>query len=192
MDPFDPTMVGLKFPKIEADIVTISHDHNDHNYVSGIKNHKKVIEGPGEYEISGISIIGISTYHDNAKGEKRGKNTVFVIESEGIRVCHLGDLGSKLDEKTIEKIGDIDILMVPVGGEFTIDATEAVEITKKLQASITIPIHYKQSGMKDAFEKLSDVDAFLKLVGLPVEKSEKLNVSQLDLVEMEKVVVFES
>lgn len=189
-DPFDSGAVGLKYPKVTADIVTISHDHKDHNNAKGVGEVGKIVNGPGEYEISGVSIVGISTFHDDKKGTLRGKNTIYVIEMDGLRIAHLGDLGHKLTEKMLERIGTIDVLLVPVGGEFTIGSTEASMITQAIEAPITIPMHYWTGGLaKEQFEKLSKVEDFLKEAGAAVETLEKLSVKKIDLTEEKKIVV---
>lgn len=191
-DPFDPQMVGLKYPRVTADVVTISHDHKDHNQKEMVSGARKVVDGPGEYEILGISIIGISTYHDDKKGELRGKNTVYVIELDGLRLAHLGDLGHKLSERILEAMGSIDILMIPVGGEYTIAPAVAAEVVRSFEPIITIPMHYQVKGLKpDMFNKLSKVDPFLSDLGLPVDRLEKLSVKKEGLGEDQKVVVLE-
>ena len=114
-DPYDVKMVGLKYSAVEADIVTISHDHADHNQASQVSGVKKIISGPGEYEVMGISILGFPSFHDNKAGESRGKNTIYVFEVDGLRICHLGDLGHKLSQELVEDLGHIDILFIPVG-----------------------------------------------------------------------------
>lgn len=190
-DPYDPKMVGLKYPKVSADIVTVSHQHDDHNFIDQIKDYKRVIDGPGEYEISGVSIIGISTYHDDKKGESRGKNTLYVIEMDDIRLAHLGDLGHKLSDKMIGKIGSIDILMIPVGGEYTVNDSLAAEIVRNIEPTITIPMHYQVKGLSlEVFKKLAKVDAFLSEVGLSVEKTNKFSFRKSDIGEDQRVVVF--
>ncbi len=176
-DPFNPKMVGLKFTKNDADIVTISHQHEDHNDISMIDGVRKVVEGPGEYEIGGVSIIGISSYHDNEKGALRGKNTIFVIEMDGIRLVHLGDLGHVLDKDKLTAIGVVDILFIPVGGEYTIGPKDAFEVVQALTPKIIIPMHYKVEGVSLQFaEKLLSVDDFLTLSSLKVEKSAKFSI----------------
>lgn len=190
-DPFDPKKVGLKFPKVQADIVTVSHDHGDHNKVDLVEG-AKVINGPGEYEVKGISLIGISTYHDEKKGKLRGKNTIYVIEVDGVRIVHLGDIGHKLTEKEQELIGDVDILMVPVGGVYTIGDAQAAEIVRGFEPNITIPMHYQMKGLDPkTFSKLSTVDHFLSDVSLPVERLNKLSVKKDTLGEDQKVVILE-
>lgn len=191
-DPFDPQMVGLKYPRVSADIVTISHDHKDHSRKEMVSEVKKVVDGPGEYEILGISLIGISTYHDDKKGKLRGKNTVYVIEVDGLRLAHLGDLGHKLSERILEAMGSIDILMIPVGGEYTIGPAVAAEVVRSIEPIITIPMHYQMKGLKpDLFNKLAKVDPFLSGLGLPVERLEKLSLKKEGLGEDQKVVVLE-
>lgn len=177
-DPFDPEMVGLKFPSVKADLVTISHDHKDHNRSDLVEGSRKVISGPGEYEVGGISIIGIGSYHDDKKGVERGKNTMYVIEMDSLRIAHLGDLGHKLTEEAVNKLGDIDILMVPVGGVFTIDAAGAVDVTRAIEPNIIIPMHYKMDGMNDSFTGLSPVDDFVKAIGTNKEELSQLKISQ--------------
>ena len=170
-DPFESSMVGLKFPKSDADIVTVSHNHDDHSQTSLVTGVKRVIEGPGEYEIGGVSFIGIPSFHDNKKGDERGKNTIFVIEIDGLRLCHLGDLGHALNESQLSEIGDIDILFVPVGGKFTIGPKEAVEVVNSIEPKVIIPMHYLADGMNlEAFGALAPVDEFLTEMGLKVER----------------------
>lgn len=189
-DPYDSDYVGLKFPKTSADIVTISHNHKGHNKAGAVKDVRMVIDGPGEYEIAGVSIIGISTYHDNKKGESRDKNTVYVIEIDGLRVVHLGDLGHKLSESQLDMIGDVDVLMVPVGAEYTMTCSQAVEEVRKFEPKIILPMHYRMVGLKpELSKKLVSYKAFVGDLGLPVEKSQKLSVKKVSLGEEQKVVI---
>lgn len=192
-DPFDPAMVGLKYPKNEAEIITVSHNHEDHNKVDLVNNVKMVINRAGEYEIMGVSIIGIETDHDASGGEERGKNNIFIMEVDGIRIAHLGDLGHTLSERLVELMGDIDVLMIPVGGEFTIGPKQAIEIAKEFESPFVLPMHYKVSGMNEqSFGKLSGVEEFLKELGYEVEKTDKFSIKK-DLInyEQRKVVVLE-
>ncbi len=151
---------GLKYKPITevADIVLISHEHDDHNYYKDIKGEAKVVRGEGEKEVLGIKIEGITTYHDGVFGRERGKNTVFVIEMEGMRIAHLGDLGELLSKEVEKKIGEIHLLFLPVGGYFTIDAEQATEIMNDLKPLITIPMHYKTTACEFP---ISPVDEFL-------------------------------
>lgn len=192
-DPFDPKMVGLRYSGVEGDIVTVSHDHPDHNQYQFVKGARKVVAGPGEYEIAGISIIGIPSFHDDKKGELRGKNTIYVIEAEGLRVCHLGDLGHLLDEPKIEEIGQVDVLMVPVGGEFTLGSKEAAQVVMDIEPKIILPMHYKLTGHNpEVFSKLEPVDEFLKELSLPTEKLSKLSIKKEELGEEQKAYVLEA
>jgi L-ascorbate metabolism protein UlaG (beta-lactamase superfamily) len=179
IDPYDENMTGLKFPKQDADIVIISHHHPDHDKVTNITNIKKVIDGPGEYEVAGVSIIGISSFHDDKKGALRGKNTIYIIELEYLRLLHLGDLGHPLTDDQKKQIGVIDILMIPVGGYYTIDAKTAAEVVKQIGASIVIPMHYHLEGLNpELAQNLSPVEDFITESGLRVEKLPKLNIKK--------------
>ena len=189
-DPFDPDMVGLKFQKVNSDIVTVSHSHKDHNRSDLVVDKRMVIEGPGEYELMGVSIVGFPTYHDDKKGEERGTNTVYLIEIDDLKIVHLGDLGHKLNDGIIEEIGTLDILMVPVGGVYTIDFKIATEIVRSIEPSVIIPMHYCIPGKSsETFTKVSEVGDFLKEVGLPVEEMDKLVIKKADLLEGESKVV---
>ncbi len=192
-DPFDSKSVGLSFPSVDADIVTISHDHDDHNKQELVKNVRKVVAGPGEYEIMGISIIGTRTFHDNRKGKDRGVNTIYLMEIDGMHLVHLGDLGHELEQKMIEDLGDIDVLMVPVGGEYTINYTLAAKVVQTIEPKITIPMHYQVKGLnQNTFAKLTGVDDFTKEVGLPVERTDELSVKAFAQPEEQKVVILAS
>ena len=190
LDPYDPKMVGLRFPKVTADFVTISHHHKDHDFLDIVTGYRKVIDGPGEYEIGGVSIIGIPFYHDNKKGKERGRSVAYIFEIGDIRLLHLGDLGHQLTNKDIDSLGDINVLFVPVGGKYTIGPTEAVNIVKSIDPRITIPMHYWVEGMNPKnFSGLKPVDDFLKDAGLPVERLDKLVIKSSELAEENKIVV---
>ena len=188
-DPYDKE-VGLKPPKVSADVVTVSHDHNDHNQAQLVSGVKKVINGPGEYEVQGISIIGIPTFHDDKKGELRGLNTVYIFEVDGLRIAHLGDLGHKLSEKHQEAVGDLDVLMIPVGGHYTIDSSLAAQIVRDIEPKIIIPMHFFAPGMnKKTFGELSGAEPFISEIGLPVENLDKLSIKISTIGEEQKVCV---
>ena len=188
-DPFDPDMVGIKFPKTEADVVTISHNHKDHNQfknVSGVNSvDPLIIDMPGEFEKMGVRIFGFQSFHDKTQGAERGENILYKFESEGISVLHCGDLGVIPEESFLETIGEVDILMIPVGGIYTIDAEEAVSLVKKIEPSIVIPMHYG-SG------KLAPVSEFTKKFGLdnPVPLP-KLVYKKEEIEQEMKVIVLE-
>jgi len=192
-DPFSPEMTGLKFPKVEADIVTVSHQHEDHNAISNLKsqisNGPLIISGPGEYESRGVKILGISTFHDSSQGSERGKNTVYQIKMDGLTLVHLGDLGEKLTTEQVETLNGVDILMVPVGGVYTIDSKGAVQVVGQLEPRIVIPMHYHVPGLKFELEPL---DKFLKEMGKEETTPQpKLVISKDKLPEEMEVVVLE-
>lgn len=188
-DPFEG--VGFTMPKVKADIVTISHDHGDHNNASAVNDVKKIVNGPGEYEIQGVSIIGIPSYHDDEKGVKRGKNTIYVFEIGIFRLAHLGDLGHVLREKDVEAIGDIDVLMIPVGGVYTIGPKDAVKVVQDIEPRIIIPMHYQQKGLdSQMFGELTGVEEFTKELGSTGEKMPKLKLISKPTDE-QKVVILE-
>ena len=186
-DPFDPKMLGLPYHKQDADIVTCSHEgHGDHDWYEGIKKVDEkdyfLINTPGEYEIRGVRIFGIKSFHDDKQGKERGQNTIFVFDFEEARIAHLGDLGHPLDSEQIEALEGVDILMVPVGGTFTIDSRQAVNVIEEIEPKIVIPMHYKVEGMTPAFEKLETLEDFLKEAGIDVKESEDLKIkSKSDL-----------
>lgn len=153
---------GYQLGKVAADIVTVSHDHPGHNFAMGVAGTPKVVSGPGEYEIAGIFIYGVRTYHDSEKGRIRGKNTCFLLEIDDVRVAHLGDLGHGLSAAQAEELNDADILLIPVGGKSTIDAPTAAEIVHLLNPKIVIPMHYKTDHCK---AELDPVSRFLSEMG---------------------------
>lgn len=189
-DPFDKSY-GLRPPQGSAEIILVSHtQHNDHNNVSAIKGDPFVVDAPGEYSLEGIQIEGIESFHDKSKGSERGRNTIFTIDSEGMRICHLGDLGHILEEDQVESIGEVDILMIPVGGTYTIDSKEAEEVITQLEPKIILPMHFKIKGLS---LDIDDADKFCKEYGGKTEKGVgKLNIKRKDLVDTEsKVIVME-
>lgn len=147
IDPFDES-VGYEPVDEKADIVLISHDHHDHSYVKGIKGNYELIRGAGEYQTDYVKITGVDIDHDDQKGKLRGQVVVNIIEAEGIRVMHMSDIGCVPDESFFKNVGKIDILMIPIGGVYTIDAKGALEIIEKLKPNMTIPMHYMTSVLK--------------------------------------------
>lgn len=192
-DPYLEEAVGLKFPRhTAADIVTVSHDHTDHNAVNIIEGSPFVVRGPGEYEVKGVSIVGTQVYHDAEKGVKRGLNTIYRIEVDGVSIVHLGDLGHMLTAEEIEKLDGVDVLLVPVGGSFTIDAATAASLVNEIEPSIVIPMHYGQPEAGGKIKELAPVTAFLKEMGKEdVARQPKLSVSHDKLPEEMQVVVLE-
>jgi len=192
-DPFDPQKVGLPYPKIQADLVLSSHDHFDHRYLEVITGEPFVIGAPGEYEVKEVKVWGFPSFHDAENGAKRGKNTIFLFEAEGLSLCHLGDLGHPLDEKTVEKFEDLDVLFMPVGGTFTIGPSEASKVAAQLEPRITIPMHYRIDGMDKSFAELQPVSTFLGEMGVEqAEPREELAVSAKSLPLEPEVVVLKA
>jgi len=185
-DPFPPN-IGYSLGKQTVDIVTISHTHPNHSYNEGIIGEHHLVKGPGEYEIAGVLMLGLSTFHDNVKGQSKGKNTVYLFEVDGVMICHLGDIGHVLNDDQIEEMGNVDILMVPVGGVSTISASMAAETVRKVEPKIVIPMHFKTPKTN---RELDPVDNFLKEMGQSaVEPRPKLNVSKSNLPLVLQVVV---
>ncbi len=188
IDPFGKE-TGLKPPRIKDDIVLVTHGHADHSSVEDINPEAFLIKNPGEYEKKGIAIRGISSYHDKSEGKERGLNTIYVIKAEEMTICHLGDLGQeKLDDKQVEEIGDVDILLVPVGGNYTINAKEAVGVITQIEPKIVIPMHYK---LKDLKIDLEGPEKFVKELGLTPEKLDKYKIAKklLPLEEIKLVML---
>jgi L-ascorbate metabolism protein UlaG (beta-lactamase superfamily) len=185
LDPFHESEVGYAMPITEADIVIISHDHMDHNNVDAAGSEPRVIFGPGEYTCLGMEILGIKSYHDAQRGKLRGQNTIFCFALDGIRVCHLGDLGHTLSRAQIEAIGPVDLLFLPVGGRYTIDAVGANKVMSQLHPAVTVPMHYRTEAL--SFE-LDPVDDFLK-GREPVKPQEKLQLTKEDLCDEGRVVL---
>lgn len=177
MDPFDNSC-GLKVPSMEADIVTVSHHHPDHDNAKAVKGSPYIIDVAGEYEIKDVFIQGIDSTHDDKNGNDRGFNIIYRINFEDIVITHLGDLGQVLDTKQVERLEGTDILFIPVGGLYTIDAKRAVEVINQIEPRIVIPMHYKVSNLKLDIDGL---DKFLKEISLSPTTEDKLKISKKDL-----------
>lgn len=186
LDPFDPNFTGLKSPHdLEADVYLSTHSHQDHNFIpQGVMS----FSGPGEYEVKGVIITGIPSFHDESAGKERGINTIFHILIDELNIVHLGDLGqSKLTEEQLQTIGQTDILLIPVGGVYTIESKGASEIASQLEPKIIIPMHFKIEGLK--FE-LEGVDKFLKEMGAEgVVEQPKLSITKEKLPEETQVTL---
>lgn len=186
-DPFSDQL-GFKLPKVGADIVLVTHDHYDHNASSEVGGDPFVIKGPGEYEIKGVEIVGIPSFHDDKKGEERGLNNMYNFKIDSVNIAHLGDLGQgELSPKQIEDLGNVDVLMIPVGGVYTIDASSASKIAAQLEPSVIIPMHYLD---KDSKVNLEPVEKFLKEMGKDnVESADNLTISREKLPSEPQVVI---
>ncbi len=189
MDPYPPT-IGLRLPRQDADVITVSHDHENHNYTQAVREATYEITGPGEYEVAGVSVLGFPTFHDAEKGAKLGRNTVYLVEIDDVRVCHLGDLGHGLGDTEAEAVASADVLLVPVGGNVAITAVEAAEVVRQLEPRYVVPMHYAIPGLK---VKLDGVERFLKEMAVTaMEPQPKLSVQATSAAEWEtKVVVLE-
>jgi len=183
-DPFDRS-VGLDVGRPTAHIVTISHDHPDHANLAAVKPMRErifPIEGPGEYEVSGVMIAGVRTFHDKNKGADLGNNTVYVIHLDDVVFCHLGDLGHELSTHQLDEIGNVDVLFVPVGGGETISPSEAVSVISQIEPRIVIPMHYALGGQASFTNDLAGLEKFTQEIGMKeVVTEEKLTVTAANL-----------
>ncbi len=187
-DPYEKS-VGLKFPRPRADIVTVSHNHSGHDYSDGVAGNPHLIQGPGEYEISSVFVTGVKTFHDKRSGKDRGKNTVYAINIDGINVCHLGDIGHVPTQSQADDIGEVDILLVPVGGGNALNASDAAEVVSLFEPMIVIPMHYR---VPDLSFKLDPLDKFIKEMGMKAPSPvESLNLKKEGLPKETQIVLLE-
>ena len=187
-DPYSPDL-GYSLGKPNAGIVTVSHNHPGHSYTQGIGGEPRLVTGPGEYEIGGVLIIGIGTFHDGEAGRKRGKNTAYLMEIDEISVCHLGDLGHVLTSEQVEELDNVDVLLLPVGGVSTINAPMAAEVVRQLEPKIVVPMHYKTSALS---RELEPVDKFLKEIGVrQVNPQPKLSLTRSSLPDSMQVFLLD-
>uniref|UniRef100_A0A7J3ZK93 Zn-dependent hydrolase n=1 Tax=Fervidicoccus fontis TaxID=683846 RepID=A0A7J3ZK93_9CREN len=189
-DPHDGTSIGISPPRAKADIVLSSHKHFDHDAVSVVAKPgaKTLVEKEGVFDVNGIRVEGFLTYHDKSMGALRGRNVVYKVEVDGLVLLHLGDLGHVVTEDLLEKLGSIDVLFVPVGGTFTIDAKEAVTVVESIRPRIAIPMHYKISGLRLPISGIEDFLARSKWPVVKVDKSE-YEVTKESLPERDQTVV---
>ena len=187
-DPFSPQL-GLSLGKISAPIVTISHDHSGHNFAAGVGGNPRIVRGPGEYEISDVLITGVASYHDTKRGQERGRNTIYVIHMDDLIICHLGDLGHILQEEQLEEVADADILLVPIGGQNTINAAQAAEVISQVEPRIIIPMHYRPS----TGDAPNPLDKFCREMGVEaINTQPKLLVTRSTLPSETQVVILSS
>jgi len=187
-DPYDES-IGYPMPELTADAVTVSHEHYDHNNVATIKGEPEVVKGAGEHICNGIRFYGVKTYHDTSKGAERGENTVFLVDVDDLRLCHLGDLGHVLDGSQLRSVREkeVDVLFIPVGGVYTIDADGANEVLGQLEPKIAIPMHYKTPPLRLNIQK---EDKFLE-GKKKVRREKKLSLRKGDLPEELEIVVMD-
>ena len=174
-DPYSGE-IGYSMPQITADAVTISHHHFDHDYLGNINNNPVVLDREGSFDLNGVQINSVKSYHDDYQGKKRGENLIFKFLMDGITVCHLGDLGEKPSDRLTEKISEVDVLLIPVGGNYTIDAKTAKTYVDKIKPQIVIPMHYRTFDCKIDIDK---IDEFLKLF-------DKDSITEEDCLEISK------
>ena len=171
--------IGYELPKgLKADAVTVSHSHFDHNHVKAIGGHPRVLDKEGFYELPGVEITGIKSYHDNQGGRQRGENIIYKFRMDGLEVCHLGDLGEECSSELLEMILPVNILLFPVGGTYTVDAELAKEYVDRIMPEIVIPMHYKTRSLNLDLDK---ADAFLDLFD-----DEETEISGLDTLEFSR------
>jgi len=189
VDPHDGRSIGLKAPNLKADVVLITHDHFDHNAVRVVRGDFKVIRGPGHYKVGKVDIRGFEAYHDKKSGALRGKVTMYHLTMDGIAMLHVGDLGHVLSEATVNKIGKVDILFIPVGGRYTVDGDEAYENVKLIKPKVVVPMHYSLPGLSLS---LQPVDNFLSHFeeGKIIHVGNSIEFTKNDLPEDTTVWVF--
>lgn len=186
-DPHDGDSVGLNPPDTKGDIVTISHGHYDHASGKDLVSNKDsvIIQGEADKTAKGVKVKSFHSFHDKSEGQARGENTIYRFEMDGFGICHLGDLGHMLSDEKIQRIKPIDVLLIPVGGKFTIDGREAADITRKLDPQVVIPMHYKVQGLK---VPISGAEQFLgQMEG--ERKLEEMETLELEELPAEKKVV---
>ena len=187
-DPYSEE-VGYSMPKVRADAATVSHGHFDHDAVANVEGNPVVIAKESSYDLPGVEITSIKSFHDECRGKKRGENVIFKFRMDGIDVCHLGDLGEKCSSDLIETLLPVDVLLIPVGGTYTIDAEMAKEYVDRIMPDIVIPMHYRTRDCK------LDIDRVEEFTGLfdgdSVEESEKcgIELSRKDLTGETRIIV---
>jgi L-ascorbate metabolism protein UlaG (beta-lactamase superfamily) len=189
-DPFDRRL-GLPVPRVQANIVTVSNDRPDHSNAAAVGGSPKIIDGPGEYDIAGVVITGIAM-QKREPGRVRSprlRNTAYVIEIDGLTVCHLGDLADVPDAAVVEQIGNIDVLLIPVGGHETIDATQAAEVISLLEPRLVVPMHFRTPELA---VDLDPIEPFAKEMGLKeLQPQPRLSLSSGSLPEETEVVLLD-
>ncbi|GCF09043.1 MBL fold metallo-hydrolase [Dictyobacter arantiisoli] len=190
-DPFTPQQESAEPPatlsKINASIITISHNHPGHNYVQGVGGNPRVVRGPGEYEINEVLITGVASYHDDEHGKSHGRNTIYVIHMDDLVICHLGDLGHALKEEQLEAVADADVLLVPISGGKSVTATQAAEIISQVEPHVVIPMHYHPTPDE---QRPAQLDKFFREMGVEaIEPQPKFTVTKNSLPATMQVVL---
>jgi L-ascorbate metabolism protein UlaG (beta-lactamase superfamily) len=184
-----PEELGYGRPRIRADVVTVSHAHEGHSSIKGFRGSPRVLNCPGEYEVGGVFITGVPTYHDVNRGRDQGQNIAFLFDFDGLTVCHLGDLGHVLAQSEVEGLDQVNVLLIPVGGRSTIGAVQAAEVVSTIEPNIVIPMHYRTEATS---RNLDPVSRFTKAMGVgDIEPQEMLRVSKGSLPEETRIVLLE-
>jgi L-ascorbate metabolism protein UlaG (beta-lactamase superfamily) len=187
-DPYPPD-VGLTLPRLRADVVTVSHHSGGCGYLDAVQGPFKLLDGPGEYEISGVFITGVSTFADDKGGRERGLNTVFAFDFEGTTICHLGRLGHVPTQSQVKNLGSVNVLLVPVGGGGSLTSAQASEVIGLFEPDVVVPMRYQVSGLQ---EELDSVDHFLREMGMEkVNGRQRLTVSEASTSEKTDIFVLE-
>ncbi|ELC8441685.1 MBL fold metallo-hydrolase [Clostridium perfringens] len=187
-DPYND-MLGYKLPEIKADIVSTSHNHSDHNNINAVNSNFVHINETGCFSEHGIEIKGVETFHDKFSGAEKGKNIIYNFKVDGINICHCGDLGHILNSDYAEEIGNVDILLIPVGGGYTIDALDAVKVTKQLKPTIIIPMHYRTKALGEMGHLFDEVDEFVLASGLKAKEYSELELNKETLKDNSGIAV---
>ncbi len=188
-DPYSPEL-GIALPHLQADVVTVSHHNASCHYLDVVQGPFKLLDGPGEYEISGIFITGVSTFADDQQGSVRGLNTIFAFDFDGATICHLGRLGHVPLQSQVKNLGSVSVLLVPVGGGGSLTSTQASEVIGLFEPDIVVPMRYQVPGLE---EELDGVDTFLKEMGVEeVDKQKKLQVGESSMSDETDIVVMET
>lgn len=188
IDPYND-MLGYKLPEIKADIVSTSHNHSDHNNINAVTSNFVHISETGLFSEYGIEIKGVETFHDKVLGGEKGKNIIYNFKVDGINICHCGDLGHILNSHYVEEIGNVDILLIPVGGGYTIDALDAVKVTKELKPKIIIPMHYRTEALGEKGNLFAKVDEFILASGLKAKEYSELELNKATLKDYSGIAV---
>ncbi|HEX3026938.1 MAG TPA: MBL fold metallo-hydrolase [Clostridia bacterium] len=189
-DPFNG-MLGYRVPSLEADLVTVSHQHSDHNNLAAVRGADRLVGDAGVIRIGKVDVNGIPSFHDRKSGRLRGENLIFNIEADGIHVCHLGDLGHELSPEQAAQIGPVDILLIPVGGFFTINGQTAAQVAAMLHPSIVVPMHYRTKAVRLRMPMISTEEPFLEAMGTEAETLSRLEILRQDLPQKLRCVVLD-
>jgi len=184
-DPYSRA-IGLALPRLRADVVTVSHGHEGHASTRGLRGHPQLLQGPGEYEVGGVFITGVPTFHDDNQGSSRGRNVAFLLDFGGLTVCHLGDLGHVLGQEQLEMLNGANVLLVPAGGGSTLSVSDAAQVVGQIEPNIVIPMHYATPGLA---RDLGPVARFLKAMGTSQPAAQDILKISVSTLPQEKQVV---